>query len=218
MTLLASENVFVAIDHHVHRLAQDLLLPDADRRLRACEARDVILDRSQDDASRDSTLRDVVILARTRREPWELVAVWALIPWLGVMTGRLVRKTSVSADEIRSGLILGTILTLRTIYLDGPQLGKRLWSAVYSHAWAGERRRRLECPRPDSETAALLLLSERIRGSAKEGKTAVRERLVTAERVSSQVIDGERLGALAHRLGLSAAVQIDRAHHRWSTR
>lgn len=94
MSLLASENVFVAIDHHVHPLAQDLRLPDADRRLRACEARDVILDRNHDDASRDSALRDVLTLARTRREPWELVAVWALIPWLGVMTGRLVRKTS----------------------------------------------------------------------------------------------------------------------------
>ena len=53
---------------------------------------------------------------------------------------------------------------------------------------------------------------------ANEGKIAARAQFVTAEGVSSQVIDGERLGALAHRLELSATVQIDRARHRWSTR
>ena len=214
MSLLTSENVFVTIDHHVHPLARELALPDAGRRLRACEARDIILGRSYDDASRDRALSRIVALARARREPWELVAVWALIPWLSVMTGRLVRKTSVPADEIRSELILGAILTLRSIDLDGPRLGKRLWSAVYSRAWAGERRRRRECPRPDSETAALLALRERIRRTETEDgiKISAQARLVTADSVSSQVIDGERLGALAHRLGLSATTRTDRVH------
>lgn len=45
MSLPTSENVFVAIDHHVHPLARELVLPDAGRCLRACEAREIILAR-----------------------------------------------------------------------------------------------------------------------------------------------------------------------------
>jgi hypothetical protein len=70
MSLLASENIFVALDRHVHPLAQELRLPDADPRLRACEVRDTILDRTCDEDIRECALRRVVTLARTRREPW----------------------------------------------------------------------------------------------------------------------------------------------------
>jgi hypothetical protein len=212
MACFNTDNVFTAIELEfaspaaVLRPPEEAITPGLDRGLTrqftVSQARDIVLDRTLDDAERDVVLARIVTLAQNHVDPWELAAIWLMLPKLGIMAKRISRCGRMDIRDIRSELLLGFVEALRGADPAQPGLGRHLWSATYGRGWQAHRRFRHETPVVDLELIARLSAECRWWNSLTAPTVATgTERAPSAAEASTRV-QGERLGSVAQRLGL----------------
>ncbi|WP_370372934.1 hypothetical protein [Catenulispora sp. GP43] len=155
----------------------------------------------------DAVWSELIIRARMQRDPWQLVAIWAMTSGLRAASWRLSQHGRVDYADAQSEIVLGFLEALRTIDVDASRLGRTLWRAASSHGWRTCRRSSREFSVRDPETVSVRV-TDRDRAHGSGGAELCRE-TATAEHVDEGRLEGERLGSLAARAGL-----CDRARRR----
>lgn len=209
---LNSSSIFIAIEQHFNTLTAHLRepltlpLPDTtggeDRRLTLPEARNLTRDTTAPLDQRDQIWRELVLRSRRTPEPWRLAAVWMMLPGLKSATYRISCTTSLDITDLRSAVITGFLETLATIDPHRPNVGSALYWSAYTAGRATCRPERHDEPSDEID---------RIAAHTTATPTPVHRGIVTAtghNYPTPAQLEGERLGSIAHRVGLT-----DRLHH-----
>lgn len=212
MPCLNSSSIFIALEQHfttlTAHLREPLTLPFTDpaspdtRQLTLTEARTLTRDITAPHAQRDQIWNELVLRSRRTPEPWRLAAVWMMLPGLKSATYRISRTTRLDIADLRSAVITGFLEALATIDPARENLGSALYWTAYN---AG----RAAC-RPDRHIEPTDEI-DRIAAYITETPTPIHRGIVTATGHSHPTpgqLEGERLGSIAHRVGLT-----DRLHH-----
>lgn len=164
------------------------------------EAHAVLRPRDSDVGRSDTLWAELIQRSRQRCDPWELVAVWIMVPALRASAWRLCRRGRVELADAQSELVAGFLQALRTSDPAGSDLSRRLWRAANSHAWQICRPHRLDYPIGDVDVVK--------RGAsdysdADDGGRVVHSGVVPSSgRTADAQTEGERLGSLAERTGM----------------
>lgn len=134
---------------------------------------------------------------------WALIAIWLLVPRLRGGAHSIARRTGAERADVGSALLLGAFEGVRNVTeADLADLEQRLMDAAFAAGWRTGRRGPKEIPLGEwdmaREEAAPPLLT------AKPGDVIS---IGAMSGILAQRAQGERLGALAHRLGLLAHVR-----------
>jgi hypothetical protein len=188
-------------------------IPAARLSLRA--ARELTADPGTPAAGKDAIWSELVRAALAQKDPWELAAVWMMIPGLRRICRRCRRySAALDAAELEAEAVTGFVAALRTAERGRENLESWLWWTTYRHVHQAIMRTAAETPTADIELIGNLRAS-RYAESAEPRSLRLINRHGPAARepgsVSSAAVEGERLGALATRLGLAAAVGADPA-------
>lgn len=209
---LNSSSIFIAIEQHfttlTAHLREPLTLPlpdtsgDEESRLTLPEARDLTRDTTAPLEQRDQIWRELVLRSRRTPEPWRLAAVWMMLPGLKSAAHRISRTARLDITDLRSAVITGFLETLATIDPHRPNIGSALYWSAYTAGRATCRPGRHDEPSDEID---------RITAHITETPTPVHRGIVTAtghNHPKPAQLEGERLGSIAHRVGLT-----DRLHH-----
>ncbi|WP_380285968.1 hypothetical protein [Kitasatospora purpeofusca] len=128
---------------------------------------------------------------------WTLTAVWLLAPRLRGAAYAIVRRTGAERADVGSALLVGVLEGARTIGERSEDIEQDLMDAAFAAGWRTGRRGSKEIPVGEWEAV----------GEAAEPLFAARTAhdVVSVGAMSGRLLQraqGERLGALAHRLGL----------------
>ncbi len=211
VTCLNSSSVFTAIEQHFTTLTAEPHQPlaitvDHDpepRELSVTEARDITCDRTVPLGRRDQIWRELIHRARRTPNPWGLAAVWMMLPGLKSATRRISRTTRLDIADLRSAAITGFLEALAAIDPDGENLGSALYWSAYQAARTACRPHPRITIDPTDEI-------DRIAARITDTPAPVQRGLVETARTdhpSRSRLEAERLGSLAHRMGVA-----DRLH------
>jgi hypothetical protein len=209
---LNSSSIFATVEQHFTNLTahlrEPLTLPLTDpasldiRHLALPEARTVARDITAPLGQRDQIWTELVLRSRRTPEPWRLAAVWMMLPGLKSATYRISRTTRLDVADLRSAVITGFLEALATIDPAREDLGSALYWSAYN---AG----RAAC-RPDRHVDPTDEI-DRIAAYITETPPPVHNSIVAAtghSHPTRRQLEGERLGSIAHRVGVT-----DRLHH-----
>jgi hypothetical protein len=206
MTCLNSPSIFTAIEEHFTTLTSSLREPlivapsdaevDEPRRMTLQDARTIARDRGAAPEERDAIWRELLHRARREPEPWRLVAVWVMLPGLRAATHRVAQGTRLDIADIRSALIAGFLEALEAIDPQRENLGSTLYWSSYNAARTACRAHGRELPTEEVDRAA---------EPDDLPDIPVHRRVVTAQHVApgGGVLEGERLGSIAARVGVA---------------
>ncbi len=179
-------------------------------------ARRIALDPEEDPARRDAIWRRLVQLGQQDRtgDPdrmWSLVVMWMLLPGLRRSVGRLARYSRADIQDICSVVLLGALEALHAADPERPGLGDLLWRAASSVGWRFAKAAAREYPVEDLETAGGRR-EARLDEPVDSGKVVHRGVPGSWAETGADTVqrEGERLGAVAHRLGLGETVSVTR--------
>ncbi|WP_329082192.1 hypothetical protein [Streptosporangium sp. NBC_01469] len=178
--------------------------------LTADQARDAVRGVGGDTSLRDAVWREAILAARRDApgdETGRLFAVWLAEPWMRRVLSMISTRLRVSHEDLEAEMVTSFLEGLTTADAELPGAGERLLKYAASRAWSearsGAREIATEDPsvfvRPDD-----LDLSPQdgweleISPPAREGGLPASIRFTA----SPAQVEGERLGTLAHRLGL----------------
>ncbi|WP_370944789.1 hypothetical protein AB5J62_37550 [Amycolatopsis sp. cg5] len=157
----------------------------------------IIQDRATPDPICDSLWAALIRRAQTERCPGEKNLIWIMLPRLRGIANRLYRTWQIDIQDIRSEVITAFIETGRHADPEQPSLGKRLWWSTYSLArqacWQATR----DVVHEDVESLMIR------RHGTSEPTFSSTPYEGTRDRAA---VEGERLGALASRLGLRKVI------------
>jgi hypothetical protein len=129
--------------------------PAARLSLRA--ARELLVRPASPSADRDAVWSQLVRLAVEKKEPWDVAAVWMMVPGLRKICGRCRRYgTTLDATELEAEAVAGFVEALYAADPDRPELGSWLWWTTYRHVHREDSRRRGETPTADIELVGSL--------------------------------------------------------------
>ncbi|MCM3920110.1 hypothetical protein ND748_00155 [Frankia sp. AiPs1] len=173
--------------------------------------RDIMLNADTPADLRDGIWSRLLQLAREKTDPWDVITIWMMTPGLRKICWRC-RSHGVQFDlaELEAEAVSTFLATARVADLDRPDLGRTLWRNTYRHV-----RRTVSRPRPETPTADIELVRA-LDASPFDASRAIAafQRLVgdgtlamdkSSGDVDPVTIEGERLGAVAQRLGLKLA-------------
>lgn len=141
---------------------------------------------------------------------WSLVALWVLLPGLRRTVARLSARFRADAEDICSAVLLGALEGLREIAPDQPDIGRLLWRRASSGGWQVVRAAWREYPAEDVEVAGG---SRRARAGDAWAPAVVHRGIPdSAGEIGADPgrREGERLGSVAHRMGLGETVRAAR--------
>ncbi|EFC85800.1 hypothetical protein [Parafrankia sp. EUN1f] len=215
MVILLRDRVLDSVDAHVAlmpamlELTVDVPYPGATEveQISVKRMRDMLLDPGVPSEVRDSIWSRLLRTSREKRDPWDVVTIWMMAPGLRRICWNC-RRFGFVADlaELEAEAVSAFLVTARSADPDRPELGAWLWSATYRHVRRAVPRPRCETPTADIELVQALDASPFDASRA----IAAFQRLVddTAPAVEQSgdgdpvKVEGERLGAVAQRLGL----------------
>ncbi|MBD0711616.1 MULTISPECIES: hypothetical protein [unclassified Streptomyces] len=231
MTLLYPSGVFTAVKQHFDdpRTTEHLRLPVETEKqgtltLSIAEAHAALYGPDKNEAFGEAVWRAVIRGAREETGPdgpWQLVLVWLALPRLTGMAHRVCARLRVNRADVEGDLALGLMDALRTAERHHPLPIDHLISTAGNQAWRSARAARSFLPSADIE----LLARSRVRpghdllGNLDGLDTPTwevdlpsvyrRDRLGAPLRFtgSAEQLEGERVGALADRLGLHDVVR-----------
>lgn len=177
-------------------------------------ARDVVHDPDANLAVCDAVFAALVRRVRTPDRHAQLAAIWVMLPGLRAIAYRLRRTWRTDIEDIQADVVLGFLEALRDADPGRQSLGAHLW-------WAAYRRARRPCETFVRETATedIAMLAARTGVADHVNNPPVEPThpgVVDVESANRSVADrrveGERLGSIAHRLGLHS--HLHRGGHR----
>ncbi|GHJ35997.1 hypothetical protein Sm713_16060 [Streptomyces sp. TS71-3] len=238
MTLSGAPHIFDAIEilavRHTERFPAPSLLIDPpherSRTLLLPEARKAAQDPDTDPELRDAVWRRLVQLAQRDRAGagagtgapagrgahagcgmWSIVTLWMLLPGLRRAVFRIARCSRVDRQDICSAVLTAALEALYAADPERPGLGDELRRAASSGGWRFAKAAAREQPVADLEITHRQRPA-RIHDSAQQDKVV--HRGVVGSRgpsgPASARQEGERLGAVAQRMGLDAALRAAR--------
>lgn len=80
--------------------------------------RAILSDPDTSTGTSDAVWSELILRARSQRDPWQLVAVWAMTSGLRAASWRLAQRGGVDHADAQSEIVLGFLEALRTIDLD----------------------------------------------------------------------------------------------------
>jgi hypothetical protein len=176
-----------------------------ERALDLREVRDILLDGEVDTAVHDAIWRELVRLARDHGHDWQLVAIWMMLPGLRGISRRLSGGTASVSRDLEAEALTEFLHALQTIDLSQRQLGAELQRAAYR----GGRRVLAQISRSRELPTGDIELVGGIRGGPDQPDglltDAVHSGVLSvpeAALINRTRLEGERLGAVAHQLGL----------------
>jgi hypothetical protein len=184
---------------------------DATERLSLSAAREALTDPGFPIDSRDAIWSQLIQNARAQKEPWELALFWMMIPGLRKACGRSRRyAANMDSAELQAEAVAGLVEALHTADPHRQELESWLWWTTYRRLQRASARWRSETPAADIE----LIDSYRARRYDATRSETPTPRSVAAtlpnpnqtRPLNSRSVEGQRLGALAHRLGLQHTV------------
>ncbi|MEU7644452.1 hypothetical protein [Streptomyces huasconensis] len=219
MTVLPFADVFASLAHWVETCCSNefLCLHDGD----CTEAPEgsclpvntlqMIAQRSPHESARRSELWRAVARSleaeaeRDQKGRWVLIALWVLAPRLKGAVRTIARRTGAEASDVCSAALIGVIEGTRTIRAVGPdEIEEHLLDTACAAGWKAGRRGAYEVLDAEVEDRpARPPLDE-------PATTFVGDQLIEVGTMSlalAQRVQGERLGALAQRLGLMQHVR-----------
>lgn len=212
MACLTSSSIFTAIEQHFTTLTAHLhepltlTVPDAPdstaRDLTLPQARAFTRDLTNPLKQRDQIWRELIARARTAPDPWALAATWMLLPALKSATYRICRTTRLDIADLRSAVITGFLEALATIDPERDNLGSALYWSAYNAGRAACRPHRLADPTDEIDRIAAYITD-----TAPPIHRGIVETTHASQPARSQ-LEGERLGSIAHRMGVA-----DHLHH-----
>jgi hypothetical protein len=214
VSLLRTSNIFDAIEMNISdMLSVPLLHIHLSRQsemyiLTLDQARKTVFDPEADEAVREGIWRQVVGLVQEQRggecePPWQLITVWMVIPALRGTASRLFHRFRVDRSDVQSEMLLAFIEAVHSVDPGHPDLGAFLCRKACSGGWRVRQRVSPEAPVEDIDLAVRSLPAADSNDVFPQGH--VRSgglRAQTSNPASPTQVEGERLGALAHRLGL----------------
>jgi hypothetical protein len=190
--------------------------PDADqpaRRLSLKAAREWATDPAFPPGTGDAIWSQLVRLASEKKEPWDLAAVWMMVPGLRRICRRCRRYgAAMDASELEAEAVAGFVETLHAADPDRLALGSWLWWTTYRHVQRAMSRAREETPTADIELVGNLSTCgydlSRVTSPAPRRIGDAVPVVYELGAGGSASLEGERLGALAHRLGLEQVLNL----------
>jgi hypothetical protein len=182
-------------------------------RLSLKTAREWVSDPTSPPSVGDAIWSQLIRLAGEQKEPWELAAVWMMVPGLRRICRRCRRYGApLDLGELEAEAVAGFVEALRMADPDQSTLGGWLWWTTYRHVQQVSSRARYETPTADIE----LVGNQRIGENDSSRMTQPGPNLIDGAMpvvdepgvVGSASLEGERLGALAYRLGLEQAFNM----------
>ncbi|MYR92362.1 MULTISPECIES: hypothetical protein [unclassified Streptomyces] len=158
---------------------------------------------------------------------WQLLLIWLLLPRLSGTVYRVCTRLRASRPDVETEAVLGLLESLTTLDPDFPDAAAVLAGAAKSHAWRSAR-----SARPMISVGHIEALVTEDDHPGAEGSSAVEGRPSSWEveitppndpdglraplrfPVSAAQLEGERLGALAHQLGIHDVVRRARRPQR----
>ena len=208
--ILDSIEAYFTLSPHIQALALEVPSPDVDRgavRASIRTARDTMLSADAPARTRDAIWPLVVQHAREKKDPWEIVAVWMMIPGLRKICWRHYRHhPPLDLAELETEAVDAFLEALATADINRPELGSWLWWTTYRSVQRVVSRLRHETPTADVELVGMLAASPYDASRlTSEPTDEVSQAVPVVDRQVSQDpvrIEGERLGSMAQRLGL----------------
>ncbi|WP_131748983.1 hypothetical protein [Frankia sp. Cppng1_Ct_nod] len=208
--ILDSIEAYFALSPQMLALSLDAVQPETGRpatRLSLTAAREFAMDPTAPATAGDAIWSQLVRLASEKKEPWDLAVIWMMAPGLRRICRRCRRyNPAMDPGELESEAVAGLVEALQSAEPEREGLGSWLWWTTYRHVQRACSHARRETPTADIELVGNLKTHEydESRSTAPtlrlvDSVVPVAEELDTVGRAS---LEGERLGALAHRLGL----------------
>ncbi|ARX84671.1 hypothetical protein SMD44_04122 [Streptomyces alboflavus] len=195
------------------------------RRLLPQAAREVLYGATLDEQLRDEVWREAVVRARqkpdrkgaTSKEVWRLLTIWLALPGVYRTVHRVTSLLPVDRHDLEAEVVLALLEVIGTTDLDRSDVGGTIVRAAVNRAWGYARQTALEVPVVDIASIAAVrnACTSMDPGSVSENDWELhieppsRPDGLAAPlhfTVSRTTIEGERLGALAERLGLRDVV------------
>ncbi|MET8840373.1 hypothetical protein ABZW67_09785 [Streptomyces rubiginosohelvolus] len=158
---------------------------------------------------------------------WQLLLIWLLLPRLSGTVYRACTRLRASQPDVEAEAVLGLLETLTTLDPDFPDAAASLASAARSRAWRSARSARPMIPvghiedlvkeanHPGAEGSSVLEGSSSnwdVEITPPDGPDGLRAPVRFP--VSKAQLEGERLGALAHQIGIHDVVRRARRPQR----
>ncbi|WP_239335034.1 hypothetical protein [Frankia sp. CiP3] len=213
--ILDSIEAYFGLSPQMLTLSVEVSQPELDQRvirLSLKAARERVADPAVPAGIKDAIWSALVRLASEAKDPWDTAVIWMMVPGLRRICRRCRRYGSpLDSSELESEAVAGFVEVLHVADPNRPALGSWLWWTTYRHVQEASARARAETPTADIE----LLGSLRAYGydDSTSSQTVVRlvrddVPVVDESAAAGSALEGERLGALAHRLGLDRALHL----------
>lgn len=209
MACLNSPSIFTAIEQHFttltahHRNPLTLPRPDGPDTmagdLTLPEARALMRDVTAPLKQRDQIWRELITRSRATPDPWQLTAIWMMLPGLKSAAYRISRTTRLDVADLRSAVITGFLEALAAIDPERDNLGSALYWSAYN---AGRAACQAHHQVPSDSTDEI----DRIAAHITDTPSPVHRGIVETTRAGHPGctrVEGERLGSIAHRTGLA---------------
>lgn len=173
------------------------------------EAREMVINRTTPDQVRDAMWTAILRGTRSQPKTWQRIALWTMLPYLRGITCRLHRAWGTDLQDLRSEVIVGFLEAARQADPEEQHLGRRLWWNTYRIA--RQMCKQAACVRaiPNIE-----VVSASVGPADPAPMPPADPSPATADRHDPQLIESERLGSLAARLGLRATIAGNPANAR----
>ena len=142
---------------------------------------------------------------------WPVITVWMLLPQLKRGSRTIARSLRAEVADVRSAMVTGFLAGLRTVDPERqPDVGTTLIRHAFAAGWRVGRRPAAEVPTQEVGLAPAAAQQEGPESGLRDTRHVIPVSWLSSD--LAQRIQGERLGALAERLGLMDHV---RAQRRW---
>jgi len=209
LACLPFTDVFDSIAFHVDALAvlddvEPLLHPAGSEAMPAAATvrgmRALLQDPATGPLVRDAVWRTVVSNARAVGQPWPLLAVWLTTPGLRAAAYRLHRRAPADLRDAQSEVLLGFLEALNTVELGSVDIGITLWRQANRCTSKALRQTRRSVAVENIELATPPKIDhDRTSSPARQHHRRIH---AASEHTDRQRLEGERLGAVADRMGL----------------
>ncbi|MEU2440493.1 hypothetical protein ABZ595_30575 [Streptomyces rubradiris] len=239
MLLTAPGGVFAAVAAHVadprfgeHTVLHVSCNPDQDPvSLTPAEAHQALHGDLADGVQATAIWRDVIQAAQSDETPgrqWQMLLLWLAMPRLTGTARRIARRLRVSPQDPEGEMAATLLERLPAIDPESPDAIGQLLHAARSSAWNYARSEARSFPHADMETVAARHARPEADDSEEYDENDIDHvawemasppdpaelRASLRVTVSAAQVEGERLGALAKRLGLHDMVRQTRRHSR----
>ncbi|MDP9844049.1 hypothetical protein [Streptosporangium lutulentum] len=179
-------------------------------RLTVNQARDAVRGVGGDTGLRDAVWREAILEAQRDApgdEMGRLFAVWLAEPWMRRALSLISTRLRVSHEDLEAEMVTSFLEGLTAANVELPGVGKRLLKSAANRTWSAARSGAREIATEDPSVFAQLDdldLFPRDGWELEIAPPAREDGLSAAIRfaASPAQVEGERLGTLAHRLGL----------------